>query len=285
MTIKVLRLKFYDALNNLYCQSEIDVFFYSLMEYYFHKPKVDVYLNQDQKLDQTSEIIMINALNELTNHKPLQYITSQTEFYGLKFNLSESVLIPRPETEELVEWIIKDHIFIENEFKILDLGTGSGCISVSLARFLKKSRVYAVDLSDKALVQAHENAKLNNVEVIFEVCDILDENLPDHFKNFEVFVSNPPYVRNLEKNEIKQNVMHYEPHMALFVTDNDPLEFYRAILQIATKRLVSGGKLYFEINQYLGIEMMDLVMSFGFYDIELKKDSFGNDRMLRAIKK
>lgn len=285
MTIKALRLKFYDALNNLYCQSEIDVFFYSLMEYYFHKPKVDVYLNQDQKLDQTSEIIMINALHELTNYKPLQYITSQTEFYGLKFNLSESVLIPRPETEELVEWIIKDHIFIENEFKILDLGTGSGCISVSLARFLKKSRVYAVDLSDKALVQARENAKLNNVEVIFELCDILDENLPDHFKNFEVFVSNPPYVRNLEKNEIKQNVMHYEPHMALFVTDNDPLEFYRAILQIATKRLVSGGKLYFEINQYLGIEMMDLVMSFGFYDIELKKDSFGNDRMLRAIKK
>ena len=285
MTIKVLRLKFYDALNNLYCQSEIDVFFYSLMEYYFHKPKVDVYLNQDQKLDQTSEIIMINALNELTNHKPLQYITSQTEFYGLKFNLSESVLIPRPETEELVEWIIKDHIFIENEFKILDLGTGSGCISVSLARFLKKSRVYAVDLSDKALVQAHENANLNNVEVIFEVCDILDENLPDHFKNFEVFVSNPPYVRNLEKNEMKQNVMHYEPHMALFVSDNDPLEFYTAILQIATNRLVSGGKLYFEINQYLGIEMMDLVMSFGFYDIELKKDSFGNDRMLRAIKK
>lgn len=285
MTIKVLRLKFYDALNNLYCQSEIDVFFYSLMEYYFHKPKVDVYLNQDQKLDQTSEIIMINALNELTNHKPLQYITSQTEFYGLKFNLSESVLIPRPETEELVEWIIKDHIFIENEFKILDLGTGSGCISVSLARFLKKSRVYAVDLSDKALVQAHENAKLNNVEVIFEECDILDENLPDYFKNFEVFVSNPPYVRNLEKNEMKQNVMHYEPHMALFVSDNDPLEFYTAILQIATNRLVSGGKLYFEINQYLGIEMMDLVMSFGFYDIELKKDSFGNDRMLRAIKK
>ena len=285
MTIKVLRLKFYDALNNLYCQSEIDVFFYSLMEYYFHKPKVDVYLNQDQKLDQTSEIIMINALNELTNHKPLQYITSQTEFYGLKFNLSESVLIPRPETEELVEWIIKDHIFIENEFKILDLGTGSGCISVSLARFLKKSRVYAVDLSDKALVKAHENAKLNNVEVIFEECDILDENLPDYFKNFEVFVSNPPYVRNLEKNEMKQNVMHYEPHMALFVSDNDPLEFYTAILQIATNRLVSGGKLYFEINQYLGIEMMDLVMSFGFYDIELKKDSFGNDRMLRAIKK
>lgn len=285
MTIKVLRLKFYDALNNLYCQSEIDVFFYSLMEYYFHKPKVDVYLNQDQKLDQTSEIIMINALNELTNHKPLQYITSQTEFYGLKFNLSESVLIPRPETEELVEWIIKDHIFKENEFKILDLGTGSGCISVSLARFLKKSRVYAVDLSDKALVKAHENAKLNNVEVIFEECDILDENLPDYFKNFEVFVSNPPYVRNLEKNEMKQNVMHYEPHMALFVSDNDPLEFYTAILQIATNRLVSGGKLYFEINQYLGIEMMDLVMSFGFYDIELKKDSFGNDRMLRAIKK
>ena len=285
MTIKVLRLKFYDALNNLYCHSEIDVFFYSLMEYYFHKPKVDVYLNQDQKLDQTSEIIMINALNELTNYKPLQYITSQTEFYGLKFNLSESVLIPRPETEELVEWIIKDHIFKENEFKILDLGTGSGCISVSLARFLKKSRVYAVDLSDKALVKAHENAKLNNVEVIFEECDILDENLPDYFKNFEVFVSNPPYVRNLEKNEMKQNVMHYEPHMALFVSDNDPLEFYTAILQIATNRLVSGGKLYFEINQYLGIEMMDLVMSFGFYDIELKKDSFGNDRMLRAIKK
>lgn len=285
MTIKALRLKFYDALNNLYCHSEIDVFFYSLMEYYFHKPKVDVYLNQDQKLDQTSEIIMINALNELTNYKPLQYITSQTEFYGLKFNLSESVLIPRPETEELVEWIIKDHIFKENEFKILDLGTGSGCISVSLARFLKKSRVYAVDLSDKALVKAHENAKLNNVEVIFEECDILDENLPDYFKNFEVFVSNPPYVRNLEKNEMKQNVMHYEPHMALFVSDNDPLEFYTAILQIATNRLVSGGKLYFEINQYLGIEMMDLVMSFGFYDIELKKDSFGNDRMLRAIKK
>lgn len=285
MTIKALRLNFYDALNDLYSQSEIDVFFYSLMDYYFKKPKVDVYLNQNEKLDQISESIMIKALHELTNNKPLQYITSETEFYGLKFNLSESVLIPRPETEELVEWIIKDHIKKEGEFKILDLGTGSGCISVSLARFLKKSKVYAVDLSNKALDQARENAKLNNEDVTFEVCDILDKNLPNHFKNFEVFVSNPPYVRNLEKKEMKQNVMHYEPHMALFVPNNDPLKFYRAILQIATKRLVSGGKLYFEINQYLGSEMKDLVASYEFSDIELKKDSFGKDRMLRAIKK
>ena len=285
MTIKALRLNFYDALNDLYSQSEIDVFFYSLMDYYFKKPKVDVYLNQNEKLDQISESIMIKALHELTNNKPLQYITSETEFYGLKFNLSESVLIPRPETEELVEWIIKDHVKKEGEFKILDLGTGSGCISVSLARFLKKSKVYAVDLSNKALDQARENAKLNNEDVTFEVCDILDKNLPNHFKNFEVFVSNPPYVRNLEKKEMKQNVMHYEPHMALFVPNNDPLKFYRAILQIATKRLVSGGKLYFEINQYLGSEMKDLVASYEFSDIELKKDSFGNDRMLRAIKK
>lgn len=285
MTIKTLRLNFYDALKDLYSQSEIDVFFYSLMDYYFKKPKVDVYLNQNEKLDQISESIMIKALHELTNNKPLQYITSETEFYGLKFNLSESVLIPRPETEELVEWIIKDHVKKEGEFKILDLGTGSGCISVSLARFLKKSKVYAVDLSNKALDQARENAKLNNEDVTFEVCDILDKNLPNHFKNFEVFVSNPPYVRNLEKKEMKQNVMHYEPHMALFVPNNDPLKFYRAILQIATKRLVTGGKLYFEINQYLGSEMKDLVASYEFSDIELKKDSFGNDRMLRAIKK
>lgn len=285
MTIKTLRLNFYDALKDLYSQSEIDVFFYSLMDYYFKKPKVDVYLNQNEKLDQISESIMIKALHELTNNKPLQYITSETEFYGLKFNLSESVLIPRPETEELVEWIIKDHEKKEDEFKILDLGTGSGCISVSLARFLKKSKVYAVDLSNKALDQARENAKLNNEDVTFEVCDILDKNLPNHFKNFEVFVSNPPYVRNLEKKEMKQNVMHYEPHMALFVPNNDPLKFYRAILQIATKRLISGGKLYFEINQYLGSEMKDLVASYEFSDIELKKDSFGNDRMLRAIKK
>lgn len=285
MTIKTLRLNFYDALKDLYSQSEIDVFFYSLMDYYFKKPKVDVYLNQNEKIDQISESIMIKALHELTNNKPLQYITSETEFYGLKFNLSKSVLIPRPETEELVEWIIKDHEKKEDEFKILDLGTGSGCISVSLARFLKKSKVYAVDLCNKALDQARENAKLNNEDVTFEVCDILDKNLPNHFKNFEVFVSNPPYVRNLEKKEMKQNVMHYEPHMALFVPNNDPLKFYRAILQIATKRLVTDGKLYFEINQYLGSEMKDLVASYEFSDIELKKDSFGNDRMLRAIKK
>ncbi len=189
----------------------------------------------------------------------------------------------RPETEELVEWIIKENSKPggSKKIKILDIGTGSGCIAISLAKNLPNAQVYALDVSKKALETAKRNALNNRVDVTFLLLNILEE---DALKSdFDIIVSNPPYVRNLEKEEIKKNVLDYEPHLALFVEDNDALVFYRKIATLAQKNLLENGQLYFEINQYLGKEMNDLLEQMDFKDIELRKDIYDNDRMMKGI--
>jgi release factor glutamine methyltransferase len=205
-----------------------------------------------------------------------------THFYGLEFEVNSAVLIPRPETEELVDWIVQKSK-IKNQkskIKILDIGTGSGCIAIALAKNLPNAQVFALDVSEQALATAKTNAELNQVTIQFLHQSILEtENL---CQQFDVIVSNPPYVRELEKQEIKKNVLDNEPHLALFVEDNDALIFYRKIAQLAQKNLNPQGQLYFEINQYLGQEMLDLLREMGFKNSELRQDIYGNDRMIQC---
>ncbi|MDC3388772.1 peptide chain release factor N(5)-glutamine methyltransferase, partial [Flavobacteriaceae bacterium] len=201
------------------------------------------------------------------------------------FEVDENTLIPRPETEELVEWIIKDQVLLKKkDLRILDIGTGSGCIPITLSKNISNSVVTSVDVSEKAIQVAKRNAKTNKVEVCFINDTILAPETINNSKYvFDVIVSNPPYVRNLEKQEIKNNVLAYEPHLALFVADDDALIFYDRITKYALKHLKKDGVLYFEINQYLGVATVELVKKLGFKNVELRKDMFGNDRMIKAF--
>jgi len=214
--------------------------------------------------------------------EPIQYILEECEFYGLPFYVNSSVLIPRPETEELVEWIISDHS--NRNGNLLDIGSGSGCIAVSIANFLKSFSVSAVDVSGSALAVARRNAERNNCQVQFMQADILKPENNCFDGAFDVIVSNPPYVREKEKQQMSQNVLGYEPHLALFVPDEDPLLFYKAIALFGKRRLKTEGKLYLEINEGLGKESVTLLACLGYRDIILRKDIFGRDRMIRAMK-
>ncbi len=288
MKVTTFREIFLTELKPDYPATEIQTFFQRLAEAYLGMKRIDITLNPDRKLTEIEQKQLKTALNRLKNHEPLQYILGETEFYGLPFWVDKNVLIPRPETEELVDWIVKDFqktIFAERKsepFRILDIGTGSGCIAVSLAKNLPEARVFGLDFSKEALEIAKKNAALNSVAVEFIHADILEiKMLP---QQFDIIVSNPPYVRELEKTELQPNVLNHEPASALFVPDQDALLFYRKISALALKNLVSGGRLYFEINEYLEAETRDLVASFGYKEIVLQKDIFGKPRMLKAIK-
>ncbi len=215
-----------------------------------------------------------HIIAQLKVNKPLQYILGETEFYGFKVKVNKHLLIPRPETEELVGWILK-----ENFKSALDIGTGSGCISIALTKH-SNANLTGIDISSNALILAKENAILNNVKVIFTQQDILKVK---KLAKFDLIVSNPPYVLNSEKAKIKENVLCYEPHLALFVSDENPLIFYKHIADLATKSLTSGGKLFFEINEQFAIEIIEILTQFGFVNIELKKDINDKNRMIKAI--
>ena len=280
MLIKDYRTYFIETLLPVYDAGEVESFFYLILENKHQLKRVDLALQPNLKFT-TSEIELWNAIQEkLQKQIPVQYILGTISFYGLDFMVNENVLIPRPETEELVEWIVNENLNIEKlkDLKILDIGTGSGCIAISLAKNLPNAQVFAIDVSEKALATAQKNAESNEVKVTF-----LEKNILETFdleQEFDIIVSNPPYVRNLEKVEINKNVLEYEPHLALFVEDDDALIFYKKIAQLAQKNLVENGSLYFEINQYLGKEMILLLEEMQFKNIELKKDIYGNDRMI-----
>lgn len=280
MLLKDYRNYFIQKLTPIYDVMEAESLFNITLHELRNWRRVDVALNPKAELS-AEEIVSWNAvLQQLEQQQPIQYIFGHTHFYGLDFNVNSHTLIPRPETEELVEWIIHENKG-RGQIKILDIGTGSGCIAVSLAKNLPDALVFAVDVSEEALKVAKSNALANNVNVTLIQQDILAaETLPG---NFDIIVSNPPYVRNLEKAELKQNVLHYEPHLALFVEDNDPLIFYNKIAALAKANLPANGKLYFEINQYLGNETLQMLIKFGFANVILKKDMYGNDRMVSAI--
>ena len=284
MKIKQYRTYFIQELAPFYDAYEAESFFYLILEDKHKLRQIDLALNHELVFEEADLEKWKILLKELKKEVPIQYLLGKTNFYGLDFEVNANVLIPRPETEELVEWIIKENSGIERlkNLKILDIGTGSGCIAISLAKNIPNAKVFAIDVSPDALTTAKKNAKNNNVEVTFLLQSILETD--DLKQDFEIIVSNPPYVRNLEKQEIKKNVLNYEPHLALFVEDNDALIFYRKIAELAQKNLVENGQLYFEINQYLGAEMTDLLDKMNFRNIELRKDIYDNDRMMRGIK-
>jgi release factor glutamine methyltransferase len=282
MNIKEYRTQFIQELTPIYDAGEAESFFYLILEEKQQLKRIDLALHPDLVFSE-EEIVVWNAILEQLKHEiPIQYLLGKTSFYGLDFEVNAAVLIPRPETEELVEWIIESQKSKaeSQKVKILDIGTGSGCIAISLAKNLPDATVFALDVSEKALATAKINAENNSVNVTFIHQNILETE--DLLQQFDIIVSNPPYVRNLEKEEIKKNVLENEPHLALFVADNDALIFYKKIAQLAQKNLLPNGQLYFEINQYLGKEMVDLLEKMNFSAIELRKDIYGNDRTTKA---
>lgn len=286
MNLTDIKKEFHLTLHHLFEKDEIESFFKLLIEEHLNVKGYEFALNPNYNINEEEERLLLQALSQLKLEKPIQYIVEKTYFYGLEFKLNKDVLIPRPETEELVDWIIKEvgsqkSEFRKEEFRILDIGTGSGCIAISLAKNLYNTKVYAIDVSKKALKIAKENALSNQVNVEFMEIDIL--NLDKLAYEFDIIVSNPPYVRDIEKEQMKNNVIEYEPHIALFVKNDNPLVFYEKISKLAADSLVDGGDLYFEINQYLGNEMKTL-LSNRFQKIELKKDICGNYRMLKCKK-
>lgn len=292
MNIITLKTCFFNELKGIQEDSEIESFFFILTEYIHNLKRIDISINPDFEVSEIDLEKWNSIISELKTEKPIQYITGEAWFYGYRFEVNENTLIPRPETEELVEWIIVESknlkIQQSNNLNILDIGTGSGCIPISLKKEIPTAEVFTMDVSEKALEMANKNAMDNEVVVNFihqSVLEIDDLKSITTFNfqlptSFDVIVSNPPYVRNLEKQEIKKNVLAYEPHLALFVEDTNALLFYRKIAELALTSLAPNGKLFFEINQYLGKETVELLENLGFKNIELRKDFVGNDRMI-----
>ena len=280
MKINKYKDNFIKSLLPFYDEIEAESFFYLILDNKHQLRRIDLALDVNKEFSEKDISYWNTVLEKLKTQIPIQYILGTTYFYGLEFTVDENVLIPRPETEELVDWIIKLNCRISNNknIKILDIGTGSGCIAISLANNIPDSEVFAIDISEKALDVAKKNAILNKVPVTMLHKNILETT--DLNQKFDIIVSNPPYVRNIEKSEIKPNVLDNEPHLALFVSDTEPLIFYKKIAELAAANLKINGQLFFEINQYLGKETQDLLKSIGLKNIELRKDIYGNDRMI-----
>lgn len=265
----------------IYASREIESISSILLENILKYSKIQIQLSRNEKINSLQFDQIQACVEELKSHKPIQYILGETEFYDLRFKVNQHTLIPRPETEELVHTILKENPDLN--LKVLDIGTGSGCIPICLAKNLNQAIVSSVDISAEAIEMAIENAKINEVQVAFLNRDIL--NWKDfEWDDFDLIVSNPPYVRNSEKERMDANVLNFEPHTALFVSDQDPLLFYRTIADFALCHLKEKGKLYFEINENLGLEMKDLLKEKGFSEIYLMKDINGKDRMISATK-
>ena len=279
MTLQQLKITLIERLSHLYESSEIEVFFWMLLEAFENKKRIDFVLqpnNLSSQIDQWQK-----AIEALAKGEPIQYVLGYAWFFGLKFMVNRHTLIPRPETEELVEWVLNTIKTKSIKPKnILDIGTGSGCIPISLKKHLKEVDIAAIDVSDQALKVAIDNANYHLVNIHFYQQDIFKPfKLP---KKLDIIISNPPYVSESEKGMMHQNVLNFEPAIALFVNNNNPLTFYNRIADFALENLAKNGYLFFEINQYLGHETLDLLYHKGLKDLVLKKDFKGNNRMIRA---
>lgn len=267
-------------IENIYTQNEASSIFYICMTHLLGCSKTELLCMRDIVLSEEQNSKLDHMLTRLMEQEPIQHITGQSEFYGNTFRVTKDTLIPRPETEELADWIITD--WNGTESSALDIGTGSGCIAITIAKNLKETEVTAVDISKETLLVAKENAAANNCRINFEHCDILDCSKRDNLGTFDIIVSNPPYIREAEKEDMQRNVLDYEPFTALFVPDNDPLLFYREIAEFGKEHLKKNGNIYFEINQAFGKETVDLLSGLGYKNIILRKDMFGKNRMVRA---
>ena len=268
-----------DALRENYPDTEALALAKMLLVEVFGFSTLELYGGKDKEISGKHRDVLDEMIRRLKKNEPIQYIIGIETFGGLTFEVNLNVLIPRPETRELVEWIAED-CQLEDPCKILDIGTGSGCIAISLAKLLEQVEVEAWDVSEGALQVARRNAERNQVDVLFRKMDVLGD-VPEGML-YDVIVSNPPYIAEKEKPQMEHNVLDWEPSIALFVPDEDPLLFYRRIAQLGGSMLKKGGSLYYEINQAYGQETMEMLASMGYQSIELRKDAWGNDRMVKA---
>lgn len=285
--VRDCRRYYASELEKIYDSNEANALIMILLEHYFNIDRVIIAMEPELRLSESELLTLHFAVKELLKNKPIQYIIGETEFCGLRFMVEDGVLIPRPETEEMVKMIANSvgTRATSVHCSILDIGTGSGCIAISLAKLLKDSTVTAVDVSEKALEIAKKNAEANDVNVNFIKDDILNPKNQELIDNqYDIIVSNPPYVCESEKTEMRANVLDYEPSTALFVPDNDPLIFYRKILELAQKTLKHAGEIWFEINEKFGEEMKNLCFEMGFKNVEILKDFREKDRILKATR-
>ena len=266
-----------------YGENEVMQFLYLLFEAWKGWTKAQVHLGKAHELS-IEEVSRFNhALLELKNNNPIQYVIGETSFHGFRLKVNRDVLIPRPETEELVS-VVERGISSEKheDLSILDIGTGSGCIAISLKKMFPHAKITALDISLEALRIARENAAINNCDIQFLQADILDENTWKSFSTYHVIISNPPYITESEKAMMERNVLDYEPAIALFVPDENPLLYYRAISDFAATHLFSSGKLFFEINEHFVYEIKELLLSKGFNKVDMLTDFRQKNRFVRA---
>ena len=274
MTLQDFKLKMISELSSIYEMDELNSIFNLLAEDYLKIPRSKILLADDIDLNESNQILFLSALERLKTHEPIQYILGKTTFMNLEFKVNSSVLIPRPETEELVRLMLKKDL---DGKEILDIGSGSGCISISLAKNLPNAKVTALDISIDALEVAKENARLNNVNIEFIHADIFEFQSD---KKYDIIVSNPPYVTESEKVLIKQNVLNFEPEIALFVDDNKPLKYYKSIINFTLNSLNTQGQIFFETNENYKNELNKLAQNYEYNIIEFKLDNHNKNRFL-----
>lgn len=284
MTIQSAFAGILEAIRPMYDAREASNIAHLVMEHITGLGKLDRIIHKDGDLPPAQETLYHEAKAALLEHRPVQHITGKSWFYGMELVVSEQVLIPRPETEELVEWILLDHPS-QPALRLLDIGTGSGCIPIALKKQWHTADIWAMDVSTTALAIATRNAGIQHTPIRFVHQDVLSPDATQVLPSLNIIVSNPPYIRENERADMQQQVYAFEPGIALFVPDNDALLFYRRIARLAIEKLEAGGKLYFEINEALGQEVLALMTNEGFADVKLKQDMFGKDRMVRGIKK
>ncbi|HPR85481.1 MAG TPA: peptide chain release factor N(5)-glutamine methyltransferase [Prolixibacteraceae bacterium] len=275
--IATIRKELSGIYNNQEIESVIALIFNKLKGY----SRTQLILAKDEPLTDLERSKLGDIISRLKKHEPIQYVLGSTEFYGLSFLCAPGVLIPRPETEELVDWIIRENTTLRPT--IVDIGTGTGCIAIALQKNIPESHVMACDISPVCLETAARNAKLNKSDIALFQYDIINNVPAADFPELDIVVSNPPYVRESEKLLMEKNVTDFEPELALFVPDENPLIFYEQIAGFARLNLKNGGKLYFEINELFGEECCNMLIEKGFVQVELKKDINGKDRMIRSI--
>ena len=274
MTLQDFKLKMMSELSSIYEMDELNSIFNLLSEDYLKISRSKILLANEINLNESNQTLFLSALERLKTHEPIQYVLGKTIFMDLEFKVNGSVLIPRPETEELVRLMLKEDL---NRKEILDIGTGSGCVAISLAKNLSNAKVTALDISSDALEVAKENAKLNNVNIEFIHADIFDYQSD---KKYDIIVSNPPYVTELEKILMNQNVLNFEPEIALFVSDFEPLKYYESIINFSLNNLNSQGQIFFETNENYKNELNKLAQNYEYSIIEFKLDNHNKNRFL-----
>ena len=283
MTLIDVRNYYRKTLKDYYSKNEIDFYFKILINSFFNWDSTLIALNPKKQLTKLESSKLIKTINNLKKSKPIQYITGESVFMGLKFKVNKNVLIPRQETEELVEWIINDNLDFQNKINAIDIGTGSGCIAISLSKKKRNFNLTAIDNSDRSLLVAKENARLNKVKINFINNDILK---PLNDKTiYDIIISNPPYIADSEIKNIEDKVLKFEPYNAIFVDKKNPLIFYKAIIDFSLSNLKKEGKIYFEINPIFYNSLLTLIESYNKFNLVVKKDISNKNRMIRLMRK